>query len=169
MIPLYDLIAVDEAAVLDLHSKVSEKNPELARVDVEDALTALWEDAFRAGKFKESELVWTRRPFERSPQNLAYLKRLSAGMVGMLIDAVTPDGHFKVPEGKTKRFIQVLTGIAWVWMIERSDLATRRLGQRRIIRELFQGYVRDIPTFPRQKELQEIRDDACDRRDEHLG
>jgi dGTP triphosphohydrolase len=97
------------------------------------------------------------RPFERTPDNVAYLKRLTAALIGMFISAVTPLGEFKRPEEPIKLFIDILTGVAWVWMIERSDLTTRQYGQRRIICDLFSGYVSKPDMLPRQRELRDIR------------
>jgi dGTP triphosphohydrolase len=88
-----------------------------------------------------------------------YLKRLSAAMIGMFIDAVVDGDEFHAPEpgSETKLMLNVLTGIAWVWMIERSDLRTRQFGQRRIVERLFDGYLKDPQMLPRQQELRDLK------------
>jgi dGTPase len=168
MVPLSDLIQRDEAAVNDLHRKIEEKT-EVTREQVDKALGTLFSEAFKAGKFKESEKTWTVRPFDRSRQNTMYLKRLTAAMIGMFIEAVVEDDGFKKPKSSsdTKRMLDVLTGIAWVWMIERSDLRTRQYGQRRIIERLFSGYLDEPDMLPRQRELRDLKKEYPDKNKRH--
>jgi dGTPase len=157
MVPLYDLVAGDDFAVHELHRKLLEKDETVTAEQVADSLSQLLKKAFEAGNFRDTELQWTRRPFERSRQNVMYLKRLSAAMIGMFIEAVIDNDRFKKPAGETKLMLNVLTGIAWVWMIERSDLRTRQFGQRRIVGRLFEGYVGEPQMLPRQRELRELK------------
>jgi dGTPase len=160
MIPLYDLVAKDSAAAVEIRRKLLEIRPGITIKEVENGLKQLMDDAVKEAKLKKSERQWIKRPFERTRDNISYLKRLSAAMIGMFINAVTPEGQFRKPtkESRTRVSIDILTSIAWVWMIERTDLTTRQFGQRKIIRELFAGYVRDPRMLPRQPELREIEE-----------
>jgi dGTPase len=167
MVPLFDLVQRDESAVRELHRKVKEKNT-VTQDQVGQALAKLFDDAFKAAKFKEEETKWSRRPFERSRQNLMYLKRLSAAMIGMFIEAVVEDEKFKKPTDDIKLMLDVLTGIAWVWMIERSDLRTRQFGQRRIVERLFCGYLDDPEMLPRQQDLRDLERDYADESERHV-
>ncbi|MCW2925559.1 MAG: deoxyguanosinetriphosphate triphosphohydrolase, partial [Thermoleophilia bacterium] len=51
-----------------------------------------------------------------------------------------------------QRRIAVLKAIIWVWLIEPPELVTRRHGQRRIIRELVDGYLTEPRMLPYQDE-----------------
>jgi len=84
----------------------------------------------------------------------------------MFIDAVTPSKRFQRPGAGTGLFIDILTAVAWVWMIERSDLTTRQYGQRQIIRELFAGYVAKPDMLPRRRELGDLREMKLDSEEE---
>jgi dGTPase len=161
MVPLFDLVEGGGGTVALLHAKLRERDKTVTAGDVEDALHLLFDQAFEAAKFTTQERSWAHRPFERSRQNVMYLKRLSAAMIGMYIEAVVEGGKFVTPTGETKKMLNVLTGMAWVWMIERSDLRTRQYGQRAIIRKLFEGYREEPDMLPRQYELREIRGLAC--------
>jgi dGTPase len=166
MIPLFDLIAADEAAVAKLHRKVSDKHPTRDLDDVSVALRDLFADAMSIAGFSAQQRRWAVRPFERKRENVAYLKRLTAALIGMFIDSVASNKLFQEPDPDVRFKIDLLTGCAWVWMIERSDLMTRQYGQRRIIEELFDGYCDDLQTLPRREELEEIEGLPKSRREE---
>jgi dGTPase len=158
MIPLPDLVTADESAVVALRAKLSEKDRHASITDAQVAqgLLDLFHDAFKEGHFRLDERAWAQRPFERTRENVAYLKRLSAALIGKFIDAVTRDEKFTLPDASTRLQIDLLTGIAWVWMIGRTDLRTRQFGQRRIIRQLFDGYMSHPEMLPRQRELSDL-------------
>lgn len=157
MIPLYALFGeVDEEALEVLGVKVREKHPAATSNDVSEALFSLMVAAAWEADFDSEQLDWARRPFERTRQNVAYLKRLSAALIGVLIDSVVSDGRFISPSEALKLRMNVLTAMAWVWMIERSELATVQFGQRRLIEELFEAYFEDPLTLPRRQEVRGI-------------
>jgi dGTPase len=156
LIPLHDLISSDKAVVLDLHRKVSERYPEIAPDDVARELNALFGLIVDASGLDEDEMAWAHRPFERTRPSLSYLKRFTAAMIGFFIEQTTPDDMFREPDKDLELKLALLTGIAWIWMIERPDLMTRKFGQMRVIKELFSGYLEEPGMLPRRDELNEI-------------
>jgi dGTP triphosphohydrolase len=47
--------------------------------------------------------------------------------------------------------------MARIWMIDRSDLRTKKFAQRRIISDLFDGYLEDPRMLPSQDDLLEVQ------------
>lgn len=156
MIPLHDLMSADEGVITLLHRKVVELKPEITLDQVYDDLRSLFESAIEIAELKDERGGWMKRPFERTRDNVSYLKSFTAALIEIFIEAVSSENEFRLPSAQTRRQIDALTGIAWVWMIDRSDLATRRHGQRKIIHDLFEAYIDDPSTLPRQDDLREI-------------
>jgi predicted deoxyguanosinetriphosphate triphosphohydrolase len=168
MIPLYALISGDELVVSPLANKVMERDVERAKrtkkrlfdriEDVEatldQVLSSLRIDADEIRKLDPSMRAshWAERPFDKFKLSRANLKNFCSGLIGYLIDDVTAGNDFRRPSDDCQRVLDVLTGMAWVWMIERSDLATRRYAQRQVIHELFEGYWKDPEMLPRREE-----------------
>lgn len=148
MIPLYDLMAGNERALARLERQVLEKEPERdvpifsATDTVGTTLEAVLEPLQGA--------YWAEHPFDRSRQSRAYLKNFTAQLIHYFIHSVADDtNNFVAPGGEVRRRLDVLTGAAWVWMIKRSDLVTSQYGQRKIVRELYDGYWNDPGMLPR--------------------
>jgi dGTPase len=159
MIPLHDLVAGREVATDALERKVSErdnkrKEPLFAGVPVGGALEDLLKEIATA--------EWARHPFERTRHGRRELKNFTAKLIHNFIHDVT-DGDFVRPSGQIRRRLDVLTGIAWVWMIERTDLATLRYGQQRIVHELFDGYWDEPAMLPRQDEWREVQEASAEQ------
>lgn len=158
MIPTYKLFtdAPDEAALGQIVEKLSERYDDINQDRAAEALQRLRDAAVWEARLAPEQLDWMRTPFERTRQNVAYLKRFTAALIGLLIDAVTPDGAFADPRADIRLQIDVLTAIAWIWMIERSDLATTQYGQRRLIDQLFEAYFEERLALPRREEVRDL-------------
>jgi dGTPase len=158
MIPTYQLFGhePDEAAVEDIVRKLGERDQSVSASEVADALETIKNAAIWEARLAPEQVVWLAAPFERTRQNVAYLKRFTAALIGLLIDLVTPGGSFTELDPFVRLQVDVLTAIAWVWMIERSDLATTQYGQRRLVGELFEAYFDDPLTLPRRQEVREL-------------
>jgi dGTPase len=168
LIPTYQLVRRDEAALGLLLDKLQERRPEATLDEVKTGLVDLFQDAADEAQLDRTQLRWLWRPFERTRQDVSYLKRFTAALIGLFIQAVLDNGRFTKPDPQTRFRLDLLTAIAWVWVIERSELATTQFGQRRLVRELFEGYWADDRTLPRREEMSEITggEDAEGRRPE---
>ena len=96
---------------------------------------------------------WARGPFDRSRRSEAGLKSFCSALTDELLRAVTVGGSLDWTDNQpVQRRIAMLKAIIWVWMIEPPELVTRRHGQRRIIRELVDGYLDEPRMLPYQDE-----------------
>jgi dGTPase len=154
MIPLHELIAGDSRVLGRLEAEVLEQDKKRdapafsANHTVASAVRTVLEPL--------AEAYWAKHPFDRSRQSRAYLKNFTAQLIHFFIHNVTDGGDFTPPRDDVRRRLDVLTGSAWVWMIKRSDLVTTQYGQRKIIRELFDGYWQEPRMLPRNEEWDEL-------------
>jgi dGTPase len=155
MIPLHDLASQHESTIGALSERVLERDRNRQEPIFNDAEVAT---ELAAILRRVQDEYWVKRPFDRSKQSRADLKNFSAHLIGEFIGAVTEENRFIGAEPEVQRRLDVLTGMAWVWMIERSDLATRQFGQRRLIGELFDGYCESPDMLPRRDEWAEVRE-----------
>ena len=165
MIPLYELMASEESALTLLGKKLlGGDEPRFTKQEeVEEAVIRLL-SPLRAEAEDLKGLTtarhWAERPFDRSRDSRANLKNYCSHLIGRFIDDVTADGRYSEPSDDVRKELDVLTAIAWVWMIERSDLATRRFAQRRLVHDLFDGYWSNPEMLPHQDEWRAIHDEA---------
>jgi dGTPase len=154
MIPLYELLVGNEHVRGLLEAKVLERD--------RDGL-------FQAGEFAKSlddllgspDLEYLRIVgYDRTREARAELKNFTARVIGELIDAVSGTGKFTKPSGDVARRIEVLKGMAWQWMIQRSDIETYQYGQRRLVERIFDGYWDRPDMLPRREEWDALRKDA---------
>jgi dGTP triphosphohydrolase len=147
---LYALMTEQEAETTALTLKVQERDhgrrtklfdkPEAVATSLDELLGPLRGEASHLWTLKGVPSPhWAERPFDRSRESRAFLKNYGAGLIGDFINDVTQGEKFAAPTDTTRRKLDVLTGMAWVWMIERSDLETKRYAQRRVVRDLFDG------------------------------
>jgi dGTPase len=154
MIPLYELLAANEHVTDLLEAKVLAND--------EDGLFSGRAFSAALEEFTESpDLDYLRNiGYDRTREARAELKNLTARIIGELIDAVSGDGRFVEPEGEVARRIAILKGMAWQWMIERSDTETFQYGQRRLVARLFEGYWDRPEMLPRREEWEAMKEAA---------
>ncbi len=102
---------------------------------------------------------WSRGPFDRSRASEAGLKSFCSALTDELITSVTEGGRL-CWGGNThlQRRIAVLKAVIWAWMVEQPELVTRRHGQRKILTDLFAGYVEQPGMLPYQDEWHRVAD-----------
>jgi len=146
-IPLFRLIDESEdGARLALAANVKERAPELFDgIEVDDVLHEL------LTAFAVRDQPWARIPFDRSRDSRASLKNLSASLIGRFIDALSQDERFQKPPDEIAREIELLKGMASIWLIRDPAQETLRFGQRRLLGDLFEGYWAS-PTMLPQRE-----------------
>lgn len=106
---------------------------------------------------------WARGPFDRSRRSEGGLKSFCSALTDDLLRSVTRGGSLDWGGNEpVQRRIAVLKAIIWVWLIEPPELVTRRHGQRRIIRELVDGYLAEPRMLPYQDEWARL--DQTDQR-----
>jgi dGTPase len=152
MIPLHLLIAGDKATVAMLKACVKARHFE--DVDLEEVLAELLQDV------KDAE--WAKREFGRDADARAGLKNFSAKLIGEFIAEVTPDDKFDMPDpdgnGDKRRLkLDLLMAMAVVWMIEAAGQATLRYGQRRLVRDLFEGFWENPEMLPRRSDWLDVK------------
>lgn len=168
MIPLYDLVNEDDDAIGDLSERVlsrDEKRPANERAFMSGSITEPLRELLQPIK----DSYWATRPFDRSKFSRRELKDFTSGLIGTLIDGVTPGRTFLPPTGRVKQWRDLLTGMAWVWMIDRPGLATTQYAQRRIIRRLFEGYWACPEMLPRRDEWDHVRTSSEPVHDKKTG
>jgi dGTPase len=159
MIPLHDLVSGYPDALRRLQDKVLERDENRE------------ERAFPDGKIESSlegllsgakDKYWARRPFDRSRRSRKDLKKFTADLIHYFIENVTDGEKFNAPSGEVLRRLDLLTGMAWVWMIERSDLATWKYGQEKLIGELFEGYWKKPEMLPQRDEWRTVEETSSE-------
>ncbi len=171
MIPLYALMIEEEAEMTALALKVIEhdkrrkkrlfKKGDLVATTLDDLLKPLRDASAHLKTLKGvGSKHWAERPFDQSRESRAFLKNFGAMLIGRFVDEVTAGGKFSAPSDEARRGLDVLIGMAWVWMIERSDLETKRYAQRRVVRDLLSGYWERPEMLPQQVEWRRLADDA---------
>jgi dGTPase len=154
LIPVDQLVQREPWAIERVTAMVQRRSPGLfdSAADVEDELRATF------GTLDSKK--WARGPFSRSRSSEAGLKSFCSALTDELLREVTAGGvlHWSgnLP---VQRRIAVLKAVIWVWLIEPPELVTRRHGQRRIIRELVDGYLTEPRMLPYQDEWQRLPDD----------
>jgi dGTP triphosphohydrolase len=125
MIPLYDLLTGNERARQVLERKVLERDRKTGHFSAGEFEASL------EGLLDSTDLAYLREvPFDRTRYARAALKDFTASLIHEFIHETTVDGCFKPAEGELRRRLDVLKGMAWQWMIERSDLETFKHGQQ---------------------------------------
>jgi dGTPase len=95
---------------------------------------------------------WARKPFDGSRSSRSKLKKLTAALIGDFIAGVTPKDEFSEMSAELEQRLYLLTGMAWVWMIENPGEETTRFGQRRLIEDIFDGYWANPRMLPSREE-----------------
>jgi dGTPase len=90
--------------------------------------------------------------YDRTREARATLKNFTAWLIGDLINAVSGSGKFVEPAGDVARRITLLKQMAWLWMIERTDMETIHFGQERLIARVFDSYWLTPEQLPRREE-----------------
>jgi dGTPase len=158
MIPLYELLTENERVLgkLEEHFQQQTASP----FPDANALAATLRELLHSPR-----LDYLRGgPFERTRYHRAALKNFTAELIGDFISAVTADGAFAHPSGAVARRLKLLKEMAWLWMIERSDIATHRYGQRRLIERIFDGYWDQPEMLPAKEEWKLVRQTQPKRR-----
>jgi dGTPase len=161
MIPLHLLVRADPAACMTLQNKVLslDRDRDLRAFPDDDIAKPL---ASLLGRIKEQ--TWAQRPFERTRVNRRLLKRYVTDLIDYFIRATTPDGVFTPPAGVIRQHLDLLTGMARAWMIDRPDLETQQYAQREMIEAIFDGYWTEPRMLPRRDEWELIAADTSSRR-----
>lgn len=176
MIPLYALMTDEEAERTLLAKKVMDRDGRKQKrlFKKEDVVVAAVSALLRplrdeVAYLKKRKVVgskhWAERPFDQSRESRARLKNFGAQLIGELIEDVTTGGKFSAPSDSARRKLDVLIGMAWVWMIERPDLETKRYAQRRVVRDLFAGYWERPAMLPQQVEWRRLADKEREKDD----
>lgn len=158
MIPLHLLLAGDEETVETLSGCVRAKWPgHFEGIDVAALLAELLQDV--------KDAKWAKREFGRDADARAGVKNFSAKLIGEFIESVTPGDKFDMPDpdgnGDTRRLkLDLLMGMAIVWMIEATSQATLRYGQKRLVRDLFEGFWENPEMLPRRTDWLNVKNDG---------
>lgn len=106
-----------------------------------------------------SSHAWATKPFDRSRSAEGGLKSFCSALTNELVEDVTDGGSLRWRDNEPlQRRIAVLKAVIWVWLVEQPELITRRHGQRRVIRQLFDGYLADPRMLPYQDEWARVAD-----------
>lgn len=157
MIPLFLLLQGEPQSVEALERMVlaNDKKKIFDSTRVGDVLAMVFEDLDRARK----EIEYLRQaPFDGTKESRAALKGLTSSLIDWFITAVSADGRFVEPTADLNRRLAVLKGMAWTWMIDRSDLVTHQYGQRLLVTALFEGYWEQPEMLPRRDEWELVRE-----------
>ena len=152
LIPVDQVAQLEPWAVERITAMVLRRDPELwedAEAEVHAELTALFAPL--------EQRTWARGPFDRSRSSEGGLKSFCSALTDDLVRRVTAGGRLEWHGNLAlHRRISVLKAIIWVWLIEPPELVTRRHGQRRIIRELVDGYLEEPRMLPYQDEFDRV-------------
>jgi dGTPase len=154
LIPIDQIVQLEPWAVERIAAMVARRHPGMFASD-EDVVAEL-RSAFGVLEQK----AWARGPFDRSRASEAGLKSFCSALTDELLRAVTSGGELRWADNEAvQRRIAILKAIIWVWLIEPPELVTRRHGQRRVIRQLVDGYLTEPRMLPYQDEWQRLPDD----------
>jgi dGTPase len=153
MIPLHLLLSGDTGAVTALSACVG-KEKHFQGIEVADVLAELLQDL--------NDAEWAKREFGRDADARAGLKNFSAKLIGEFIEQVTPGDSFDMPDpdgnGDMRRLkLDLLIAMAVVWMIKAAGQATLRYGQRRLVRDLFEGFWENPEMLPRRSDWLDVK------------
>ncbi len=155
LIPIDQIVQLEPWAIERVAAMAERRNPGMfadPASEVEEELRALF------GKLATK--AWARGPFDRSRASEGGLKSFCSALTDDLLRAVTDGGTLAWSgNAPVQRRIAVLKAIIWVWLIEPPELVTRRHGQRRIIRELVDGYLAEPRMLPYQDEWARVDTD----------
>lgn len=158
LIPIDQIVQLEPWAIERVAAMAERRNPGMF-TDPDTEVEAELRELFAPLATK----AWARGPFDRSRASEAGLKSFCSAMTGDLLRAVTDGGTLAWSNNDAvQRRIAVLKAIIWVWLIEPPELVTRRHGQRRIIRELVDGFLDEPRMLPYQDEW--LRIDPLDQR-----
>lgn len=158
LIPIDQIVQLEPWALEKIAAMAARRNPGMF-TDPAREIEAEIGDVF--GTLSSSK--WARGPFDRSRRSEGGLKSFCSALTDDLLRSVTEGGTLTWAENQpVQRRIAVLKAIVWVWLIEPPELVTRRHGQRRIIRELVEGYVDEPRMLPYQDEWRRL--DPADER-----
>jgi dGTPase len=105
------------------------------------------------GLFASERLDYLRDgPFDRTRYHRAALKNFTAELIGGFIKKSSAGGQFRNLPVPDARRLKLLKDIAWIWMINRSDIATVRFGQRKLIEQIYDGYWEMPAMLPHRQE-----------------
>ena len=148
LIPIDQIVQLEPWAIERVAAMAARRNPGMfgdPATEVEAELRELFGPLARKS--------WARGPFDRSRASEGGLKSFCSALTDDLLRAVTEGGSLAWSSNTAvQRRIAVLKAIIWVWLIEPPELVTRRHGQRRIIRELVDGYLAEPRMLPYQDE-----------------
>lgn len=160
MIPLTSLLQGNEYYRRLLEQKVvahDAERPEEKRLFASNEFDPAFAELFQS-KEAEAELEYLRLiGYDRTREARSTLKNFTARIIGELISEVSAYGTFVAPTGDVARRIAVLKDMAWLWMIERTDMETLHFGQERLINRLFEGYWIAPQQLPAREEWKSIK------------
>ncbi|MBC7462435.1 MAG: dNTP triphosphohydrolase [Thermoleophilia bacterium] len=153
LIPIDQIVQLEPWAVERIATLADRRYPGMfaSHADVEAELRALF------GTLVSSD--WARGPFDRSRRSEGGLKSFCSALTDDMLRRVTEGGTLCWNDNEPlQRHIAVLKSIIWVWLIEPPELVTRRYGQRRIIRQLVDGFLDEPGMLPYQDEWARVAD-----------
>jgi dGTPase len=154
LIPIDQIVQLEPWAVERIAALAARRYPGMfsnPAVEVEEELRTLF------GHLEKSS--WARGPFDRSRRSEGGLKSFCSALTDDMLRRVTERGTLCwVDNEPLQRRIAVLKSIIWVWLIEPPELVTRRYGQRRIIRQLVDGFLDEPGMLPYQDEWRRVAD-----------
>lgn len=148
LIPVDQIVQLEPWTIERVAAMTARRNPGMfsdPATEVEEELRTLF------GPLEHKS--WARGPFSRSRASEGGLKSFCSALTDELLRAITDGGTLSwLGNAPVQRRIAVLKAIIWVWLIEPPELVTRRHGQRRIIRELVDGFLNEPRMLPYQEE-----------------
>jgi dGTPase len=160
MIPLYELLQGNAHYRRLLEQKVleiDERREADRRLFSADEFEATFEGLFESDGVKDRLEYLREAGYDRTREARARLKNYTAWLIGDLIGAVSRSGKFVEPAGDVARRIALLKAMAWLWMIERTDMESVHFGQERLIERVFDGYWTHPDQLPRREEWLPIK------------
>jgi dGTPase len=153
LIPIDQIVQQEKWTVRSIVNLLDRRTPGLfsSLDDVAEELGAIF------GELRDQ--TWAQGPFDRARASEGGLKSFCSKLTNDLITAVTNGGslHWR-GNNPLQRRIAVLKAIIWVWMIEQPELVTRRYGQRRVISDLFDGFLDEPGMLPYADEWARVAD-----------
>jgi dGTPase len=151
MIPVSPIADGDEWAIERI-SRMAERLS-LGMFATPDLVAAEIESVF--GRLRNSR--WSRGPFDQSRSSEGGLKSFCSALTDELIREVTDGGKLNWSDNiALQRRITVLKAVIWVWMIDPPQLVMPRYAQRRIVSELFVGFLDEPGMLPYQGEWRRV-------------
>jgi dGTPase len=167
MIPLSRLLDDDDQSARGLlieQIQTSNKHAEIFKdVEVKEVLERFCAD------YGLQDQSWARKPFDRSRSSRSKLKALTAALIGDFIDDITKDDKFGEMSSELQQRLYLLTGMAWVWMIRNPAEETMQFGQRRLIKDIFEGYWSNPGMLPGREAWAAAEEDGPTLEDRQLS